>query len=176
LSACCIPLCRVAEGDVAFCGGEIVIRAALRLTFVAVLGALVGPVACTCSSSDDAPKPEASTAAADGLHDVRRACEHRAKWPLRLRRPCTQCVSLAAAPACGCKTDSKVYSALCAKEQRAKLDNKACEPVWQCTYKCKPTECDCIAACYEGKAACHKLASALDGCIAETCDNYCRPK
>jgi hypothetical protein len=77
---------------------------------------------------------------------------------------------------CGCKKDEKVFSAVCAKEQQAKLDAKECAEVYLCSYKCKQTDCDCMAACFKDKPKCHQVASAVDGCVVETCDIYCGPE
>lgn len=127
-------------------------------------------VVCACKSSD-APAPEPRAEASDG---VRRACEHQKAWPLRIHAVCTNCVSLAAAPKCECRTDRKEYSGLCSLQQQAKLDDKPCDPVWQCTYKCKRTDCECIARCYEGKDHCHQLGAALESCVVKVCDPFCR--
>lgn len=145
-------------------------RAAVFATgLIAWLGTIFGPSACTCSPPGD-PKQEPSGL----LGDVRSACEHRVAWPHRLRTKCTKCMSLASTPKCGCPTDDKEYSGLCARERSAQVAAKECVPVWSCTYKCKPTDCACFAQCYEGQAACHEIASAIDGCLVEVCDPFCR--
>lgn len=135
---------------------------------------MFGAVACNCDKSTDAAKPEPSGVAASGLTTVLAACQHRVAWERRLRKPCVKCMSLAAAPKCGCKNDTKPYSALCSAEQRAKLDAKAsCDEVFECSYKCKRTDCACQAKCFEGQDKCHAVAVALDTCLIESCDTYC---
>jgi len=133
----------------------------LGLALVWVTASLGGPVACTCSSDKEALEPAA------------KLCESRAKWTKRLRSKCTKCVSLAKAPP-GCEAAETEYSARCAKAQRAKLDAKSCEPVFQCAAKCKPTECDCVASCFEGHGDCDRVAAAVDSCVADVCGSYCR--
>ena len=129
------------------------------------LGCLVvslgGPVGCDCSSDEGA------------LESTAKLCEQRAKWTKRLRSKCTRCVSLAKAPP-GCEASETEYSARCAKAQRAKLDAKSCEPVFQCAAKCTPTECDCVASCFDGHADCDRAAAAVDACVADVCGSYCR--
>ncbi len=104
---------------------------------------------------------------------VSASCEMRGTWKNSILRKCSQCISLARAPACGCKTDRKEYSGVCAGYQGQKLAEDACEPVFQCAFKCKPTECDCLAACYEGKERCHDLDAALQSCLVVTCAPFC---
>jgi len=134
----------------------------------------VAPAACTCNGSETPAPDEAREASAPPPADMRKACEQRRDWSQRLRRKCTKCIALATAPRCGCKTDERAYSGLCASFQGKRLSEDACKPVWQCAYKCKPTECDCVAACYEGKERCHGLALALDACLVKICDPFCR--
>jgi hypothetical protein len=124
-------------------------------------GAIGGPVACTCSSDQEKLEPTA------------KLCERRAKWTKRLRSKCTRCVSLAKAPP-GCEASDTEYSARCTKLQRAKLDAKSCESVFQCAAKCKPTECDCVARCFEGHADCDRIAAAVDSCVADVCSSHCQ--
>jgi len=133
----------------------------LGLAFVCLAASLGGPVACTCSSDKEALEPAA------------KLCERRAKWTKRLRSKCTKCVSLAKAPP-GCEAADTEYSARCVRAQRAKLDEKSCEPVFQCAAKCKPTECDCVARCFEGHPQCDRLAAAVDSCVADVCGSHCR--
>ena len=135
-------------------------------------GAVLGPAACTCSPSD-APAPTPSATANGRLRDVRRACEHRAAWTHRHRRTCTKCVAAAVAKLCDCRADVESYSAVCSNEWQAKLAAKTCEPVFACARKCKATDCDCTASCYQDQPACRDVASSLEGCIAEVCDPHC---
>jgi hypothetical protein len=137
-----------------------------------LLGAtLVAPVACTCKSSEGN-----GGAASAGLPEIQKACEHRAAWQKRIYRDCTTCLSLAAAPKCGCRADRKEYSGLCADADKARRDDKECDGVWQCSYRCKPDDCGCLAKCYEGQERCGKLAAALDTCLVKTCDAICSGK
>ncbi|MBW2527689.1 MAG: hypothetical protein JRI23_26135 [Deltaproteobacteria bacterium] len=113
-------------------------------------------------------------AKADTSHIVTTAdgCRHKSKWSKRRDNDCVHCVSLAPAPP-GCEEQSRRYSALCADQQRARLDAKQCEPVFFCAAKCKLTDCDCVAKCYEGHAECDQLSAALDRCLVEVCEPYC---
>ncbi len=137
--------------------------AASRLIlFCFVVIAAVVPGACKCADSDST-SPRTTVA----------ICQQRASWANRLSSKCTKCVSLAPAPK-GCKSFDKVYLAQCADQQRAKLDGKSCEPVFRCSYKCKRKDCDCVARCFEGHDKCDRLAAAVDGCVAEVCEPFCR--
>jgi hypothetical protein len=133
-------------------------------------------VSCTCGS--DTAKETTSEATDDAgakLSGIKAACEYKVAWPKRLDKMCVKCVSLARAPACACPKDLKDYSGRCARIQRAKLDAKdACEEVFACADKCKPTECDCKAKCFEGHDKCHEAYAAVEICLAEVCDPLCK--
>lgn len=132
--------------------------------------------ACSCPSKPSEGSAERdATGATQALRtDVRKACEYQNAWPQRIHKTCTQCVSLSAAPACGCPADQREYSGKCYQDFLAKKNDESCKSVYECTNKCLRNQCDCIAKCYEGHDACMKLAANLEGCIAEVCDPHCR--
>jgi hypothetical protein len=140
-----------------------------------VFGGFVAPLGCdSCNKKESAEPAEAGAPSREQLSDVRKACEHRAGWKNLILKKCTRCIALAAAPKCSCPADREPFSGVCVKQQRARLDEKSCEPVSNCVFKCKTTDCDCLDKCFEGQDKCRKLISAVDGCVAATCDEYCR--
>jgi len=142
------------------------------MVFAILIGALSLPFV-GCGKSSEAKKEETASAQA-ALSDVLKECEYQQKWPHRIRSVCTRCMSLSTAPACGCSKDQKEYSALCHPQQKARKDNKSCEPVTACTWECKPSDCACIAKCYDGHPECNKLASAEASCVSKVCDSFCK--
>lgn len=129
-----------------------------------VLGALAGAAglsSCTCSSSEVTFESSAA------------ACERRASWPHPLSAECTRCLGLAPAPP-GCEESNRSYSARCADKQRAKLDAKTCEPVFRCSYKCRSSDCACVANCFEGHPECDKIIAALESCVVSVCEPFCK--
>ncbi len=124
----------------------------------------VGGVACSASSSTSAPN--------NGVNDVVKACQLRAPWTSRSSSACTTCVGYASAPRCACA--DKDFAGKCSDQVAAKNKEATCDGTDACAGKCAPTDCPCVDACYAGKAACRTLASAADGCVADTCDAYCK--
>lgn len=153
-----------------------------RLLTLSLICGLISPVACTCGDKgggvDGAPSAEAvsTTANAKGvpLTNTQQTCDYREAWQHRIRKKCTTCISLAKAPACGCKTDRKEYSGRCAGFENKRLAAKEqCEDTWQCSYKCKRGDCACTAKCFQAKPECEKLQLDVDLCVIETCESYC---
>jgi hypothetical protein len=141
---------------------------AFRVLAAASFAAALATMLVTCKSSDSSSGTRDA-----GKRDVREACARRVAWKNRLMKTCTQCMGLAAAPACGCKTDTKEYSGLCAAEQQAKIRASECTDAYACAVDCH-TDCECVSRCYEGQPKCYELASAVDGCLADVCDSFCR--
>jgi hypothetical protein len=144
---------------------KLVTRSAAAIAWIALAVA-------ACNKSDN--KSDSNASASEPPKTVREACQRRAVWNNRILKKCTQCLSLSAAPACGCKTDRKEYSGLCSEQQQARIDETACEPAYACTYKCDRNDCDCMARCYQSQERCEKLAAAVDSCVVEVCDPFCR--
>jgi hypothetical protein len=119
-------------------------------------------------------KKDADAEAKAALRDVRKACEHMAKWPRPLKRSCTRCMAYSTTPACNCPSDKEVYSGQCYPPRQAQVDEKSCEPVSACVNKCARSDCECITRCYDAQERCYKLASMVDGCVADVCDAHCR--
>jgi hypothetical protein len=142
----------------------------IRRFGAAIAAALALMAVATCKSKDE---PGGAGVGGTAGRDVREACARRVGWKNRLLKQCTQCMSLASAPACGCDRDKKEFSGMCAAEQKAKIDAADCSEAYACTFKCL-TDCACVAKCYEGKDKCYQLASAVDGCIAEVCEPFCK--
>lgn len=142
------------------------------LPVATLLCLLVGPV-FSCKDKTEVAKDQPGEAA-QKVETAQEACAVRGKWEHQLHKKCTTCLSLAAAPACGCKTDEKEFSGHCAKEQSAKTRAKECKSVWECSYKCKKGDCACFDKCYEAEKACNDIVSALDACLVKVCDPYCR--
>jgi hypothetical protein len=124
----------------------------------------------SCSGKDDA----APTGSTSQKLDVKAACERQAGWKRRTSHKCTHCEAFAKTPKCNCNKDDAVFSGKCAAQQGAINADDACDPTFKCAAKCKPTECDCQAKCFEGAAQhCRDLAEAYDACIIEICEPYC---
>ncbi len=131
--------------------------------FSSVVVALL--IAC---GGDDEPAPN------NGVNDVKKACEIRATWTKRKTQECIDCTSIAKTPKCDCPAFQQDFAAKCEVQGRAYGDERNCDFVGDCVGKCNETDCACIDACYAGRDACRPKAAALDGCIADVCDRYCR--
>ena len=121
-----------------------------------------------CSQPFD-EKPERK-----GVDDVKKACEIRATWARAATSACVDCTSISQAPVCGCPAFQQAYIGQCVDQARAHAIEPSCEGTADCIAKCAATDCDCIDRCYVGKPRCRELASAVDGCVADVCDAYCR--
>jgi len=151
-----------------------------RLLTLSLICGLISPVACTCDQrgKDGAPSAEAPSPAANRkgvtLTSIEQTCDYRKAWKHNIRKACTTCISLAKAPACGCKTDRKAYSGKCASFENKRLAAKeTCEESYQCSYKCKPGDCACEEKCFAGKTDCGKLALDVELCVIDVCESYC---
>jgi hypothetical protein len=131
------------------------------LLFVA---GLVVVTAC----GDDAPAPN------NGVNDVRKACEIRTGWSKLSAQECIDCLSIAPTPKCDCPAFQQEFAAKCADQGAALGNERNCDLVGECVGKCAKTDCGCIDACYDDRAACRPKAAALDGCTTDVCDKYCR--
>jgi hypothetical protein len=132
-------------------------------SFLLVSG-LVVVVACGA----DGPPPN------NGVNDVKAACEIRAQWTKRSDNECVNCLSIARTPKCDCPAFQQEYAAKCADQGAAFGNERNCDLVGECTSKCALTDCGCIDACYNDRAACRPKAAAVDGCTTDVCDKYCR--
>lgn len=142
------------------------VRLALKacLALALVMGTMVAFAAC---SSDEDAGP-----ANNGVNDVRRACEIRVTWKSPLPIACSDCLGVSAAPRCDCS--DKDYAGACRAQQEAEIGEPTCDGVRACANTCAPGDCNCLEGCFAGKEACRARASALDGCLAETCAKYCQ--
>ncbi|MBX3219918.1 MAG: hypothetical protein KF795_05315 [Labilithrix sp.] len=140
----------------------------LRRRFFTVL-ALSVPVMMmlACSADDEAAAP------VNGVNDVGKACAIRAQWTKRSTMDCSDCLGVAVTPLCDC-TAPKPYAGKCHDQQNAKYQEPTCSGVGECVFKCSAEDCGCVEACYAGKDECRVRGAAVDGCIAEVCDTYCR--
>lgn len=144
--------------------------AAYPMSWVAAVVFSCGAVAaCTSSSPSGNPTPPPAD---NGVDDVAKACAIRAQWKNASGGVCTQCMGLAITPHCDCENED--YASRCNAQQQARNAEPTCEGVASCIGNCTSTDCACIDACYAGKPACRTAASAVDGCVAEVCDPYCR--
>lgn len=123
-------------------------------------------VAAACGSD-----PEAAPV---GVNDVRKACEIRTTWQRLDSLDCSECFGIASAQKCDCPNLQRDYAGKCASHRDAKLAEPACEGVDACVNACPKTDCGCVEGCYAGKDACRPIGNAMDGCLAEVCDAYCR--
>jgi hypothetical protein len=81
---------------------------------------------------------------------------------------------VASAPLERCPCASEDYVGKCWSLQKDKKAEPTCAGVDECIFHCAANDCGCIDACYAEKDACRTKASAVDGCVAEICDRYCR--
>ena len=136
---------------------------ASRLSPLALLAFLA---VAACSSTGSTPPP-----GANGVNDVRKACEIRATWTRGTTDACGVCFGQTITPRCACSTHD--FAGKCSEQQAAKAKEPTCDGIENCVTACKPTDCACIDGCYAGKA-CRVAASAVDGCTAEICAADCR--
>ena len=141
----------------------------MKNTFRPSLAALfyIAPWLFACSSSSNT---DATTT--NGVDDVTKACDIRATWSHASTQACTQCIAFASVPRCPCQDED--YAGKCNSQQVAKNQEPSCNDIDTCVGACKASDCACVEACYDGKGACRPLAAAVDGCLAATCDTYCR--
>lgn len=138
-----------------------------RRHFLTILGvSLLGNAIFACSS-------EVEDASTNGVNDVAQACAIRTQWTKQTSLACADCLGVASVAKCDC-TSSKEYAGRCFAQQDAKNDEPTCAGVGECAFKCAAGDCGCVEACYANKDTCRVRASALEGCLAETCDSYCR--
>lgn len=103
---------------------------------------------------------------------VRKACEVRKTWEHTVRKECSTCKAKSTTPKCT-SCGAKPYSGVCAEEAKAQRAEASCDNIENCLYKCQH-DCDCIDKCYEGKAACEKLAGVVDACVNKACEESCK--
>ena len=140
-----------------------------RHIFITLCLSLLGIATIACSGDDEDATPPTT----NGVNDVAKACAIRAQWTQLNSLDCNDCLGVASVAKCDC-TSAKEYAGRCSTQQEAKTDEPACAGVGECVFKCDANDCTCVEACYAGKDACRVRASALDGCLAEVCDSYCR--
>lgn len=134
--------------------------------------ALLALAACEGSCNDTAaPSPGASGDLAK--LDFKAACEHRAAWKNGLATQCSRCKGYSRAPKCECPRDDRMFSGKCAAQQGMINANDACKDVFRCANKCKPSDCGCQAACFDGHDKCRELAEAFERCTIEICEPSC---
>ncbi|MCW5832601.1 MAG: hypothetical protein KIS78_09350 [Labilithrix sp.] len=142
---------------------------ALRPARLVVVGLSLLAVATVACSADADADPVGS----NGVNDVSQACAIRAQWTRPNSTDCNECIGIASVAKCDC-TAIKDYAGLCSTQQNAKNEEPTCAGVGECVFKCDASDCACVEACYSGKEVCRERASALDGCLADVCDTYCR--
>ena len=119
-----------------------------------------------CNDEEDKSPPT------NGVNDVSKACAIRARWTRGTVQECSNCLGISVVPFCDCSTEP--YAGKCSEQKTAKIAEPACGGVGECVFGCAASDCACVDACYANKEACRVRASALDGCLAEVCDSYCR--
>jgi hypothetical protein len=128
-------------------------------------GALATACAAACSSANTG-----GAAGGNGVDDVKAACAIRVGWTHTASDGCTHCLNEAPNTPCDCDPSQGV----CAPQNRAKAAEVDCTAdIASCITACS-NDCACIDNCYAGHAKCRAAASALDGCIAQACDQSCR--
>jgi hypothetical protein len=146
-----------------FPGAMVILRSARPLRNL-----LMGlPLLAACSS-ESVP----AAANGDGVNDVLRACELRARWMQRAASACIDCQAAAISLACECPRFA-AWGGKC----RVQRDALAAEPqcsaaIDACASVC--TDCACREKCYGQAAACRAKAGARDGCVAEVCAAACK--
>jgi hypothetical protein len=108
----------------------------------------------------------------NGVNDVRKACDIRRGWLRKDGSQCINCQVSAPALPCPCSETDPVLSK-CHDQQKAVNAEPQCAGIDRCVGDCKD-ECACIDRCYAGREACYRVASAMDGCVADLCDSRCR--
>ena len=122
-------------------------------------------VAACSTSSGTAPST-------NGVDDVLKACQIRAPWQNASSSVCNDCIAFAITPRCSC-TD-RDYAGKCEEQQAARTAEPSCDGTDACIGKCNRIDCNCLDTCYANSPLCRKVASAVDGCVAEVCDSSCR--
>lgn len=107
----------------------------------------------------------------NGVNDVRRACELRAKWN-RVDNQCSVCEAAVVSPRCDC-SELAAFSAACIEQADAR--RPVCsEDIDKCVNTCARDDCNCIEGCYANDARCKSASAARDGCITDACAKYCK--
>src|SRR5262245_32657215 len=119
-----------------------------------------------CSDGSDSPAPIV------GVNDVGKACTIRASWTKLTTQTCSNCIGGASVPKCACSHDE--FSGKCSEQKTATYHEPTCSGTGECVEHCNQGDCACVEACYANRDVCRTRASALDGCLAEVCNSYCR--
>lgn len=110
----------------------------------------------------------------NGVNDVRKACEIRAKWTKAGSEKCINCLAAAPEPACDCEA-FKEFGGLCELEEADRHAEPGCTSALDdCTRTCVKTDCGCVEGCYAQAARCKALSGGRDGCVADVCAQYCQ--
>lgn len=132
-----------------------------------LLSSVVVALLLACGGDDE-------PASSNGVDDLKVACELRTGWTRTKTQDCIDCRSIAKTPKCDCPAFQQDFAGKCADQGRAYGDERDCDFVGDCVGKCAENDCACVDACYASRAACKPKADALDGCITDVCDAYCR--
>ncbi len=149
----------------AFCGP-------MTLRVVLAWFAAAGLAACDGSCNESAAPSPGSDGDLSKL-DFRAACQHKAAWKNRLATKCSRCKSYSRAPKCECPRDDLAFAGKCAAQQGMINADEGCDAVFKCEAKCRPTDCDCQAKCFDGHDKCRELAEAFERCTIEICEPFC---
>ncbi len=125
-----------------------------------------------CSSTSSAAPTNGGIVGTDGVNDVSKACVIRTGWMASSTTACSRCTGLSTSSRCPCA--SYDFEGACATQESAVAKEPGCVNAHSCEASCKQGDCACADACYAGKDACRPKAAALDGCLAEVCDSYCK--
>ncbi len=125
-----------------------------------------------CSSSSSGGPSSGGIIGTDGVNDVNKACVIRTGWTQSNSAACSRCTGLSTSGRCPCS--DKDYEGACAAQEQGIANEPGCVNAHSCETSCKLGDCACADACYAGKDACRPKAAALDGCLAEICDSYCK--
>ncbi|MBX3187981.1 MAG: hypothetical protein KF819_13240 [Labilithrix sp.] len=119
-------------------------------------------VATACKDASDA----------NGVNDVRAACEIRVKWKRLGTSDCISCISSAPSVPCECPA-FKDFAGKCEEQGNARIREASCnDAIEQCVNDCK-TDCACVEGCYAQSEACKRVTAARDGCVADVCASQC---
>jgi len=133
-------------------------------------GLLFGALVVAGCSSSSTTNP--GIIGSDGVNDVNKACVIRNGWTQSNSSACARCIGLSTSGRCPCA--SMDYEGACHAQETAIANEDGCVNAHSCETSCKQGDCACVDACYTGKDACRPKAAALDGCLAEVCDQYCK--
>lgn len=125
-----------------------------------------------CASSSSGTSTNGGIVGSNGVNDVNKACVIRTGWTQSNSSACARCTGLSTSGRCPCA--SADYEGACAPQETAIANEPGCVDAHSCETNCKQGDCACADACYAGKDACRAKAAALDGCLAEVCDSYCK--